>query len=468
MKNKNIFKGFTTCVVIASLMTTMSFPVLAEPIGPPPDSGNTEITSAAVYVKDNKYISEQSTQAAVSYGTVADTFAKNIKIISDTESSNGLYVTGSKSNYILQNSKIMLSGNGSNDFAGVGAGAMVNGGGTLILKNANITTNGCIRSAVAATDHSILKVYDSTLISNGGTLPSDYQSKIGPGMMEPPEGLEVTGTARTCLTMNNSKSYYYNSTIIADGWGALSTDSAGGYVYLEANKCNIKTIKDGYGAYADNGCHDVFNDCKFNSAAMAVIMAGENDVTFKNTDATCGTYFAMMHCVMGSTSDKGTLNVTGGNIKTSDAAVLVKSDNADIIIDGARIVSKNGTLIKSIINSDPNRTKVPTGETVYGIKATLKNMVLQGNILHEDTERSMSITLMGTTLKGKIKDASIYIDADSKWIATEDSNVVTLAGSFDVSKIDAVNGVTITATASSGCTLKGSYKLASGGTLNVN
>lgn len=466
MINKKLFKGFIACVAVISLMTTMSFPISAETVGPP-DTGNTEISSAAVYVKDGKYLSEKSTSTAVSSGNMSDTGSTGIKIYSNAESFNGLYVTGSESNYTLKNSKLEFSGNGSNDFAGIGAGTMVNDGGTLILKNASITTNGCIRSAAVATDHSILKVYDSTLISNGGTLPSSYVTKIGPGMMEPPSGLGITGTSRTCLTMNNSKSYFYNSTIVADGWGALSTDSAGGYVYLEANNCNVKTIKGGYGAYADNGCHDVFNNCKFNSAAMAAIMAGENDITFKNTDATCGTYFVMMHCVMGTTSDKGTLNVNGGNIDTKDAVVLVKSDNADITIDGANMTSQNGTLIKSIINPDPYRTKVPDDKKVYGIKATLKNMTLQGNILHEDTERTMSLTFMSTSLTGKIENASIYLDPESKWTATENSKV-TLAGSFDVSKIDAQSGVTITATAGEGCTLKGTYKLASGGTLNIN
>lgn len=466
MTNKKLFKGFIAFVAVASLMTTISLPTLAETVGPP-GTGNTEISSAAVYVKDGKYLGDKSTSTAVSSGLVSADESTDIKISSNTESFNGLYVTGSKSNYTLKNSNIELSGNGSNDFAGIGAGAMVNGGGSLILKNANITTNGCIRSAAVSTDHSILKVYDSTLISNGGTLPSSYVTKIGPGMMEPPAGLGITGTSRTCLTMNNSKSYFYNSTIIADGWGALSTDSAGGYVYLEANNCDIKTVKGGYGAYADNGCHDVFNNCYFNSTDMAAIMAGENDISFKNTDAICGTYFVMMHCVMGTTSDKGTLNITGGKINTNDAVVLVKSDNADITIDGANITSQNDTLIKSIINPDPYRTKVSDGEKVYGIKSTLKNMTLHGNILHEDTERTMSLTFMSTSLTGKIENASIYLDPESKWTATENSNV-TLAGSFDVSKIDAKSGVTITATAGEGCTLKGTYKLASGGTLNIN
>jgi len=54
----------------------------------------------------------------------------------------------------------------------------------------------------------------------------------------------------------------------------------------------------------------------------------------------------------------------------------------------------------------------------------------------------------------------------SKWTATADSRV-TLVDIVDVKTIDAPNGVTITAVAGKGCTLKGTFKLASGGTLNV-
>ncbi|MDS0526018.1 hypothetical protein NNC19_10035 [Clostridium sp. SHJSY1] len=470
MNNRKRLKGFIACAISVYMLTTISSKVMVAaaeiPAGGPPAASITPITSAAVYIKDGKYTLDNSITSAVSGSDVTGSAAKKIKILSDVESLNGLYVTGSNSNYLLENSKILLSGNGSDDFSGVGAGAMVNDGGTLTLSNSQIITNGCIRSATAATDNSTIKVYDSTLMANGGALPSDYVAKIGPGMMTPPTGLAVTGTARTCLTMNNSKSYYYNSNIIADGWGALSTDSANGYVYLEANNCRVKTITSGYGAYADNGCHDAFNNCKFDSAAMALIMAGTNDATFNNTSVICKTNFAMLHCVMGSTSDKSTLNVNGGNIETDDSTILVKSHNADITIDGSNIVCKNGVLIKSIINSDENRTKVPTGEKVYGINTMLKNMRLEGDILHEDTERTMSINLVGTTLKGKIKDASINIDANSKWTATADSNVTLV--SSDISKIDAPTGVTITAKAGSDCTLSGSYTLASGGILNVN
>jgi hypothetical protein len=415
----------------------------------------------AILVENGKYLPQRSQLSAISGGKILDTSASNIKISSNVDNLNGLYVKGSNSSYRLSNATIGLSGKGSNDFIGVGAAAMVDGGSTLILENVTISTNGVIRCATTATGKSILRVYNSVLVANGGILPADHVPVVGAGMDGPPVPLGITGNCRAHLTLNNSKSYFYDSIIVADGWGALSTDMSDGYVYLEANKCLIKTIRSGYGSYADWGCHNVFNICEINSAAMAGIMAGECDMTFNGTNSMCGTYFIMMHSVFGKISEVSTLKVTGGNIKSASDLILIKSDNAVIFIDNAKIVSENGVLIHSVINDDPCATKV-NGAKVSGIKAMLKNMTLEGNIIHEDTERTMSVALVNTNLKGSIKNASISLDKASKWFATTDSTV-QVAGSFDTRQIDAAAGVTVIATSRDDKT----YKLPSGGILKT-
>ena len=81
------------------------------------------------------------------------------------------------------------------------------------------------------------------------------------------------------------------------GWAALSTDSSDGFVYLEANHCTVKTIKAGYGTYADGSCHDVLNRLHLRRGRHGSIIAGEADVTFNDTNAKCGSYFALIHYV---------------------------------------------------------------------------------------------------------------------------------------------------------------------------
>ncbi|MDB9823514.1 hypothetical protein OAC89_07435, partial [Deltaproteobacteria bacterium] len=187
-----------------------------------------------------------------------------------------------------------------------------------------------------------------------------------------------------------------------------------------------------------------------------------SDVTFNNTKAKCGTYFAIMHCI-GTPAEVTTLNVTGGEIACKSPGVLIKSTNVDINFDDVKMASESGILVKSIMSVDPNAEEAANtkGQDVYGIHATFKDMDVAGDIVHEDKDnRSMTVYLVSTTLNGAVKDAYITVDKDSKWTATGNSNVI-IVGSVDVSQIDAPKGVTINAVAGE----SGTYTLAGGGTL---
>ena len=88
-----------------------------------------------------------------------------------------------------------------------------------------------------------------------------------------------------------------------------------------------------------------------------------------------------------------------------------------------------------------------------------------GDIIHEDTDRTMNVTIQNATVTGHIEDAYIKLD-QAKWIATENSKVC-LVGSVEPEQIDAASGVIVMAKAGEGCALNGEYTLASGGILTV-
>ncbi|MBN1625192.1 MAG: hypothetical protein JW944_01605 [Deltaproteobacteria bacterium] len=403
----------------------------------------------AICINNGKYLAEESKKDIVTAGEISDTYALGVEIVGEGYV-GGLVVKGIGSEYTLSDANIELSGDGT----GMGTGAAVEDHATLIIRNSNITCSGQ-RNAVSCKRSSTLKVYNSTLVGHGS--PFDPLAET-PNPIDNSQYLEIRGNSRTTETTSNSYIYFYNSTIIADGWGACSTDQSGQFVYQEANNCKIKTVKSGYGAYADWFCHDIFNNCEFDVASMAVIIAGEADATFRETKANCGTYFAMMHCVTGSHTEVGTLRVTGGEIACKSPAVIVKSHNAIIKFDDVKIAAESGILVKSIVNPDPNATRVE-GD-VYGIHATFKDMDAVGDIIHEDPARIMSISLESAILKGAVKNAYITIDGASRWIATADSQVAIL-GSVDVAQIDAPKGVTINAVADE----SGTYILVCGGAL---
>jgi len=425
--------------------------------GPPGGFGGASNSTPAAYIDNGKYSPGKSRSGVMSAGKVGDALASGVKINAKEGNIGGVFVKGLGSEYTLANANIELSGNGSFGLAGPGSGASAEDYATLIIRDSTITTSGENRNATAAQNHSILKVYNSTLTANGVPFEPDITNS------EQKKQLEIDGNSRTHVTLSNSYSYFYYCTVIANGWAALSTDGAEGFVYLEANNCTVKTIKAGYGTYADMGCHVYINNSDFDVASMAGIMAGNADITFKDTKAKCGTYFALIHNI-GTPDEYSALTVTGGEISTKSPVVLIKSANADISFTGVNITSESGVLLKSAISVDPQSAKTANtkAQEVYGIHATFKDMYVEGDIDHsaDKEHRNMTVYLESTTLKGAIKDAQISINPRSKWVATADSNV-TIIGDINVSQIDAPAGVTISAVADQ----SGTFKLISGGSL---
>jgi hypothetical protein len=422
-------------------------------------------TRVVIWVHDGRYVPQADGPAALSGGKVGSASASGVRITSAQENLNGLYVSGRESRYTLADARIDLSGNGSDDMSGIAAAALAGDGGTLTLRHVNITTHGVVSSAASATDHATLKVYDSTLIARGGTLPQTYVRQIGPGMMEPPGPLGIRGTARASVTTDQSESYFYRSTIIADGWGALSTDMSNGHVYLEANDCDIRTLNSGYGTYADVGAKVVVNRSRMDVASYLGIIAGDGSVLLHHVTGKSRGIGVMVHDVHGKTSEVGRIEIDGGRLVTGKALILVKSANAEITLDGAALASRSGVLIQSALNEDSNATKV-NGEAVAGIRATLRHLSVAGDIRHQDPDRTMSVALVGTRLRGAIERATLSLDAASRWTATANSTII-LTGAVSIAQIDAPSGVTISAAVGSDSTLAGSYRLRGGGTLNT-
>jgi hypothetical protein len=458
--------GALSCAVLSAW--AQQAPAHAGPAGmplqgpPPPVRASSQVDYAAeLTVIDGRYRPERSLAAAALAGKAGDGAAAGFALRSAAADRNGIIVHGGATAYTVSNASIALSGNASNDFEGIGAGVLVDRGGSVVLKSVRITTDGVLAAATTAREKSVLKVYDSVLTVHGGALPANYVPKIGPGMMEPPAPLGIKGTARAHLSTSNSKTYFYRSTIVADGWGALSTDDTGGNVYLEANDCDIQVKNSGYGVYADFGATVVLKRSRLKTATFGGIIAGAGKIEFQEVQGESGGNAVMIHSVMGNPLEKGILALSGGRLASAHATVLVKSANADITIDHVDMLPADGTLVRSVVNTDPNATRVD-GKAPPGIHVTLKNADLKGNILHQDSARGMVLELDRTRLRGAIRNATLALGKDSRWTATGDSNVV-LSGAVDLAQLDAAAGVTISAQAGPGSALLGSHALAGGG-----
>lgn len=392
---------------------------------------------AAVHVKDGRAAVENP--GVLWGGRVSDKKLTDIKVVAYEGREGGVYAEGAATDVAVDGAYISLAGDGEG-IGGPSSGAAAKFGARLTIKNAVITTTGRTRYSTAAEEGSVLKVYDSVIWSHGIPFGEGIPNPAAL-MSTPPPALEIQGNTRTHCTMSNSQSFFYNSKIVCDGWAALSTESSEGYVYLEANDCDIVCTKDGYGAYADPGCHDVFNRCTLDMARMAAILAGNCDMSFTDCTAECGSYFGLMHCVNGWQEEVASVAVSGGRIRTARECFLVKSHNADIVLRDVDISSGAGVLVRTIVNDDPCATKVT--EPPFGVNVTIQDMSVSGDLVHEDDSRDMWVSLHSSLLTGAIKGAMLAMDPGSRWAATADSDV-TLLGDVDPAQLDAPEGVTIT------------------------
>jgi hypothetical protein len=433
------------------------FPGGGPPKSPPfPRMDSIDVLNGQLYVAAQPY--------AEIKGSITATAMEDASYVTDEVCLNGLYI-GGDSEYTIANSRFDLTGYGIDDFAGNGSAVMLNNTAKCEMDNVQITTHGVIRPCTTATGNSTLIVRNCVLDSRGGEIPATYVPRVASGMMQPPPGLNLGGNCRTHLSMGNSKCYFYDSKIIAHSWAALSTDSSAGDLYLEANNCDVVCETVGYGTYADNGCHNVLNNCRIDVDTHVAIIAGDAWVKLNDCTVKSNQYGCMLHGVRGHYTEVTEGHIVGGDWTVGDALFFVKSENVYLKLDGTKVKAKY--LIHSILNDDDAHTVVPEDMVckVYGVNAVIANGQYEGDIVHEDPDRTCNVSLVNAALKGVITDAYVGLE-NSTWFATGDS-AVCLMGDVQPAAIDAPAGVTVTAKAGDGCALAGDYVLASGGKLIV-
>lgn len=412
---------------------------------------------AAVHVKDGCCSPSSSAQTALLGGCAGSDRATDLRVEAGDGRTGGVFLEG-KGNYEVDGAWISLSG----DCAGIGGpatGAAVRDGGELTVRNAVINVSGLTHYATVAERGSVLRVYDSVLTSHGAPFANGEPQPTAP-MQTPPPPLMIAGNSRTHCTMTNSESYFYNSTIVADGWGALSTEAAEGYVLLEANDCTVVTVRRGYATYVDPGCHVRLNRCKVDSADMAAIVGGEGELSIVDSQVNCAANFLLMHSVFGEPDEVSEVVVRGGRVRSVQDALLIKSVNTNITLENTDLRACSGVLVHTIHNEDMLAT--PVGKDPCGVAVTMKDMTAEGDILHEDDQRDLWLSLTDSVLSGAIRGANLRMDASSRWFASADSEV-TLLGELDPTQIDAPEGVTVCLHAAE----TGRVQLASGGVLEV-
>lgn len=169
-----------------------------------------------------------------------------------------------------------VSGNES-----AGTAAYVDSG-TVTISDSTIEVDGAGRYTVAATGTAKMVVEDSVIVAGGDAGANGNTTAVS----EPASnaGLLISGNSRANFSVGQTHTFYYDSLCVADGWAALSTDSAtgSGLEFVGVNT-EALALHGGYGIYADTNCRDYLYGATLVSAEVGGILSNNGAITVGST-----------------------------------------------------------------------------------------------------------------------------------------------------------------------------------------
>lgn len=394
----------------------------------------------------------QNHYTAAQVSALSDTTAEYVnRYAADDEGFSGYIVLGAEDN---------------GDTAG--NGISVNSG-NLNVNNMYIQTSGAIgqspsgRYGIATLENATTVVNDSYVIHTGATEATEENSVPASNA-----GLLISGRGRSNFSIGATTTMYFNSTVVAEGWAAMSTDSATGDG-LDFYSYNSKAYAEngGYGVYSDTNCRDYLYATDIEAAeigviisnngnvyvgsgadagadllayntgevsdAPSVIRAGRNDYQLHSPDMMgegTGTYQGVMtveNSELITTRDlKSAMDYTaeydeavGAYIDyVSGANILVKSTGAVIDLNNVTAESYSNTLLLTALNSD-SMSRYLKSEGTDDVEMTISNSTIGGDIQHDDYQRDVNVTLKDSEYSGAV-DYSTYDEWNAMWESVED------------------------------------------------
>ena len=154
------------------------------------------------------------------------------------------------------------------------------------------------------------------------------------------------------------------------------------------------------------------------------------------------------------------------------SAFAIRSENVDMTLDDCLVYASNGKAIHNVIGYDnmASNIKVPDGTEYHGSDIVIRNMALSGDILHEDYQRKMILSLENAELTGAVVSGtcaawnrSIADFVDAGWTDYDDqlghTKDVVLATLCPDASYETIWGVRMSMDADSAWTVTGDSSL---------
>lgn len=335
-----------------------------------------------VYADENGVDPQRSVLAGVN-GTVTAGAKEieNISIYSMNDNTSAIRAGGT-GEFTVKHAEITLYGDGGDDFTGIGAALGVADTATLNVTDAEIYTEGILRSAIFAGDEAVMNLDEVKVDCE----PGEYQTDVNipsAGMASPPNGLGIWGNCRAMNMVDAASVNIVNSEIISQDWGALGVDDVtDGHLTVKDSTIRIKD--QGYGAYAIGKCVDVFENCVFDIEYGVVGFAAAGDgaemCLSGGSQAESHNYYGFVtHQSFNGTNSKITVTGEGTSLWAKQGGIIAKGRGADVeISDGAVVEAETGVLVRAQINDDTGAGSMDGTEVV---NVTIRDTNLTGDII---------------------------------------------------------------------------------------
>lgn len=392
--------------------------------------GTTHPFRMGLYVEDGAVVpgkTVESTLVAVDYN---GSYATGGTVTSAGDYFNGIMIGGATGTatdpYTVYDVTMNFSGNGGNDFAGYGAALMSTGTSYVTADKLNITTDGCIRTAIWGGGSSVMTVKNSTIVGNSATT-EEAAGVSAPLMKEVPWLLGIYGNNRATNVLEAAQVTYKNCSVTAESWGALSTDSCTTGASLTAEDTTVNfTGTSGYGSYADGAVQNTYTHCTFDVPDFVLIVAdGLCGATFQgnvlgNTTANSDRFGIMWH-----KNDGGTVDIKSGTVfHAGETMFLVKSDVSNVAkpilkVDGATLVSDTGVIFHLMESDDAGMgTGGPGTDTMWADSYLVPTVVP----VHDDTISTATINsdTVNATFSNMEVNGDLY---NTRWTGDQNLNL---------------------------------------------
>ena len=458
-----------TALLALSLLLTEAAIASGEPSGGGSGEPSGDVERAYIAVVDGAVADDLLIEP-----TLAERFdaegASGLILERDAFTDTMLYISGSDSVFALKDSFIRkgVDADSANETP---ANGIVVTDGTLIVDNSIIEVAG----AGTDSDYCIAAYGDATVVFNDSILfQSGKAGAMGLCDAIQKRGGYFAGTARGTFLVGRSNSYFYNSHEIAEGWAAISTDTAQNLNVICYNN-TATALNGGYAIYADTSCHDYLYGSTLESAEYGAVLTNNGELhlypgaaaaedfalkyfpedgirTDRGSAIIAGRNCVWVHCpdMQGSGADSFITPITAEDslFETSlaldarqtlldyaetygqgvadyiefqkGAIFCLYSAAADIDLTRCELSSYSDTILMTTVNNDPMCPRfIKAGKTAYTTTLSMRDMDVAGDVKNYDYQRPVTVVLSDTKWSGAAETWSAE-DWDGYWAYAKD------------------------------------------------